>query len=161
MGTTEKLDKADYKLRVTVVEAVDLINKDKIGKSDPYVVVKFQDEEFRSPTVRNSLSPKWNFISSFKVSADETDSIYFDVYDDDVLKADEPQGSFSISIPDAFDEAPNTKWFDLKGCKTGKIAVSFEFNDEVESNIDDDKKAETMVEGGKEENTEAHTEAEE
>merc|ERR1711962_455368 len=32
--TTEKLDKADYKLRVTVVEAVDLINKDKIGKSD-------------------------------------------------------------------------------------------------------------------------------
>merc|ERR1711962_1301740 len=155
--TTEKLDKADYKLRVTVVEAVDLINKDKIGKSDPYVVVKFQDQEFRSPNVKNSLSPKWNFICSFKVSSEETDDIMFDVYDDDFGK-DELQGSFSISIADAFDEAPNTKWFDLKGCKTGKIAISFEFNDEVESNID--KKAETMVEGGKEENTEAHTEAE-
>merc|ERR1711962_562672 len=152
--TTEKLDKAYYKLQVTVVEAADLVNKDKIGKSDPYVVVKFQDQEFRSPTVKNSLSPKWNFISSFKVSSEETDDIMFDVYDDDFGK-DELQGSFSISIADAFDEAPNTKWFDLKGCKTGKIAISFEFNDEVESNIDDDKKAETMVEGGKTHKTEA------
>merc|ERR1712115_476223 len=128
----EKAEQANYILQVTVVEAADLVNKDKIGKSDPYVVVKFQDQEFRSPTVKNSLSPKWNFLSSFKVSADETDSIYFDVYDDDVLKADEPQGSFSISIPDAFDEDTNTKWFDLKDCKSGKIAVSFVFTEDVE-----------------------------
>merc|ERR1712115_204078 len=139
---TEKLDKADYKLRVTVVEAVDLINKDKIGKSDPYVVVKFQDQEFRSPTVKNSLSPKWNFISSFKVSSEETDNIMFDVYDDDVLKADEPQGSFSISIPDAFDEDTNTKWFDLKGCKSGKIAVSFVFTEDVEEDKEAGESAE-------------------
>merc|ERR1712126_702360 len=156
---SERIDKTGYKLRVTVVEAVDLINKDKIGKSDPYVIVKFQDQEFRSPTVKNSLSPKWNFISSFKVSSEETENIKFDVYDDD-FGNDELQGSFSISLADAYDEAPDTKWFDLKGCKTGKIAISFEFNDEVESDIDDDKKAETMVEGGKEENMEALTEAE-
>merc|ERR1712002_732413 len=156
---SEKIDKAGYKLRVTVVEAVDLINKDKIGKSDPYVIVKFQDQEFRSSTVKNSLSPKWNFISSFKVSSEETENIKFDVYDDDFGK-DELQGSFSISLADAFDEAPDTKWFDLKECKTGKIAISFEFNDEVESDIDDDKKAEIMAEGGKEENMEALTEAE-
>merc|ERR1711962_785842 len=130
--TYGKSEQANYILQVTVVEAADLANKDKIGKSDPYVVVKFQDQEFRSPTVKNSLSPKWNFLSSFKVSADETDSIYFDVYDDDVLKADEPQGSFSISIPDAFDEDTNTKWFDLKYCKSGKIAVSFVFTEDVE-----------------------------
>merc|ERR1711962_1692628 len=138
----DKAEQANYILQVTVVEAADLVNKDKIGKSDPYVVVKFQDEEFRSPTVKNSLSPKWNFISSFKVSSDETDSIHFDVYDDDVLKADEPQGSFSISIPDAFDEDTNTKWFDLKGCKSGKIAVSFVFTEDVEEDQDDEKSVE-------------------
>merc|ERR1712180_123640 len=132
MGTTEKLDKADYKLRVTVVEAADLVNKDKIGKSDPYVVIKFQDQEFRSPTVKNSLSPKWNFLSSFKVSADETDSIQFDVYDEDVLRTDDPQGSFSISIPDALSEGPSIRWFTLKGCETGKIAVSFDREEELD-----------------------------
>merc|ERR1712240_658621 len=155
----KEIEQISYTLKVIVVEATDLVNKDKIGKSDPYVIVKFQDQEFRSPTVKNSLSPKWNFISSFKVSSEETENIKFDVYDDD-FGNDELQGSFSISLADAFDEAPDTKWFDLKGCKTGKIAISFEFNDEVESDIDDDKKAETMVEGGKEENMEALTEAE-
>merc|ERR1711962_1012487 len=158
----KEIEKISYTLKVTVVEASDLVNKDKIGKSDPYVIVKFQDQEFKSSTVKNSLSPKWNFLTSFKVSSDETDQIEFTVYDDDFGK-DEPQGSFSISIPDAFDEAPNTKWFDLTGCKTGKIALSFEFTEDMQtekSNVDDDKKAETMVEGGKEENTEAHTEAE-
>merc|ERR1712002_536044 len=139
---SERIDKTGYKLRVTVVEAVDLINKDKIGKSDPYVIVKFQDQEFRSPTVKNSLSPKWNFISSFKVSADETDSIHFDVYDDDVLKADEYQGSFSISIPDAFDKDTNTKWYDLSDCKSGKIAVSFVFTEDVEEDKDDEQSVE-------------------
>merc|ERR1712002_726028 len=99
-ATSDQKDESSGVLQVTVVEATDLVNKDMVGKSDPYVIVKFQDQEFRSPTVKNSLSPKWNFLSSFKVSSDETDCIHFDVYDDDVFKADEPQGSFSISIPD-------------------------------------------------------------
>merc|ERR1712002_394953 len=99
-ATSDQKEESRGVLQVTVVEATNLVNKDMVGKSDPYVVVKFQDQEFRSPTVRNNLSPKWNFLSSFKVSSDETDCIHFDVYDDDVFKADEPQGSFSISIPD-------------------------------------------------------------
>merc|ERR1711962_1088843 len=129
-------------LQVTVVEATDLVNKDKIGKSDPYVVVKFQDQQFRSSTVKNSLSPKWNFLSSFKVSSDEVDSIQFCVYDDDVHKADEPLGSISVDIPDAISEAKNPRWFDLKGCKTGKLAVSFEFIEKA--NEDEQKDTSTL-----------------
>merc|ERR1712080_744505 len=129
---SDQKEEASGVLQVTVVEATDLVNKDKIGKSDPYVVIKFQDQEFRSPTVKNSLSPKWNFLSSFNVSSDEGGNIEFSVYDDDVHKADEPLGSISISIPDALSEAKNPRWFDLKGCKTGKLAVSFEFTEDAE-----------------------------
>merc|ERR1711962_1948994 len=128
-----KEDSAKYGLlQLTVVEAADLVNKDMVGKSDPYVIVKFQDQEFRSPTVKNNLSPKWNFLSSFNVSSDETEHIQFHVYDDDALRADDPLGSFSISVADALNEASNPRWFDLKDSKTGKVSVSFEFREETE-----------------------------
>jgi len=113
------------------VEATDLVNKDMVGKSDPYVIVKFQDQEFRSPTVKNSLSPKWNFLSSFKVASSETDDIQIDVYDDDYGK-DDSLGSLFISIADALSEKSSPRWFDLKECKTGKVSLSFEFTEETE-----------------------------
>merc|ERR1711962_583927 len=130
-------DESSGILQVTVVEATDLVNKDMVGKSDPYVIVKLQDQEFRSPTVKNNLSPKWNFLSSFNVSSDETEHIQFHVYDDDALRADDPLGSFSISVADALNEASNPRWFDLKDSKTGKVSVSFEFREETEKEEQD------------------------
>merc|ERR1711915_870968 len=48
-------------LHLVVVEGKELVNKDFIGKSDPYVKIIFNKQEFQSKKVRNDLAPKWNF----------------------------------------------------------------------------------------------------
>merc|ERR1711915_250956 len=75
MSTTEIEVKADDELKIcsdevvieqgvlhlVVVEGKELVNKDFIGKSDPYVKIIFNKQEFQSKKVRNDLAPKWNF----------------------------------------------------------------------------------------------------
>lgn len=48
-------------LEVTVVQGTGLLAKDPNGKSDPFCVVRFGDQqEQTTPVVQNSLNPKWN-----------------------------------------------------------------------------------------------------
>merc|ERR1712130_883068 len=89
-------------LTVHVIEASNLLNKDIMGKSDPYVEISFEETKVKSSTVNNSLSPQWNFISNFDVTGDDTSS-KFSVFDADFGK-DQLLGSCSISIKDALSE---------------------------------------------------------
>ena len=47
-------------LKVTVVKAEDLTASDPNGKSDPFCVLHFSQQEESTPVVPNSLNPKWN-----------------------------------------------------------------------------------------------------
>ena len=48
-------------LKVTVVKAEDLMASDPNGKSDPFCVLHFNQQEESTPVVPNSLNPKWNY----------------------------------------------------------------------------------------------------
>ena len=48
-------------LKVTVVKAEDLTASDPNGKSDPFCVLHFNQQEENTPVVSNSLNPKWNY----------------------------------------------------------------------------------------------------
>merc|ERR1711915_1157426 len=75
---------ADGVLNVEIIEASKLVNKDMIGKSDPYVKLKFKKDEFISKKVRNSLEPKWNFSVPLQISnKDGKEVMEITVYDDD------------------------------------------------------------------------------
>ncbi len=44
-----------------VVEARGLLNKDMFGgKTNPFVVLKFGNQEFASRVIKSSLAPAWN-----------------------------------------------------------------------------------------------------
>ena len=48
-------------LKVTVVEAADLLASDANGKSDPFCVVKLGDmQEQKTEVIPTTLNPKWN-----------------------------------------------------------------------------------------------------
>merc|ERR1712088_820752 len=100
-------------LTVHVIEASNLLNKDIMGKSDPYVEISFEETKVKSSTVTNSLSPLWNFISNFDVTGDDTSRIIFSVFDADYGK-DQLLGSCSLSIKDALSELDSAKWISLE-----------------------------------------------
>merc|ERR1739838_967799 len=111
-------------LEITVQRASELVNNDKIGKSDPYVKVRYVDEEFRSKTINNTLEPEWNFSCEFDILNLEEKYIHINVYDDDFGK-DNIEGCYSLFVKEAiFELVPEGKWFDLVGCQTGKVYIS-------------------------------------
>eukprot|EP00038_Savillea_parva_P005682 m.159557 g.159557 ORF g.159557 m.159557 type:complete len:1946 (+) comp11810_c0_seq1:1939-7776(+) len=69
-------------LRVKVVRAEGLRNVERFSKSDPYVLMSFQEstETERTSHVPNNLNPEWNSIFEFPLST-KTDVITFTVKD--------------------------------------------------------------------------------
>merc|ERR1712106_111857 len=111
-------------LKIIVHKAVELVNQDRFGKSDPYVIVKYRDKEFRSKTINNTLEPAWNFTSEFDIVEIDDSPIDIEVYDDDFGK-DSSEGSYSLTLDEAINDlVVEGKWYNLEGCKTGKIFIS-------------------------------------
>merc|ERR1711892_1245125 len=114
-------------LELTVERASQLVNNDKIGKSDPYVKITYRDEEFRSKTVKNTLEPEWNFSCEIDIPDQEEKYIHINVYDDDFGK-DNIEGCYSLFINEAiFELVEKGKWYNLVGCKTGKVYISTKY----------------------------------
>merc|ERR1711892_363175 len=112
-------------LKVIVFKASELVNKDMIGKSDPFVRIMFRDQELKSRKVRNTLEPEWNFSANLIISSsDENSDIVLQVIDDDYGK-DDFIGSYTYSLKQAIkDTDKEASWHTLVGCKTGKISFS-------------------------------------
>lgn len=72
--------KLQGKLRVTVVKATALKNKEKIGKSDPYVRL-YVRVLFKKKTkvIDNNLNPEWNEVFEFDVEDTETQTLVLQV----------------------------------------------------------------------------------
>ncbi len=54
-------------LHVDLIRAKDLIKTDLIGKSDPYALIKFDNQQDRTPTMKNTQNPKWDHSSDFSL----------------------------------------------------------------------------------------------
>jgi Ca2+-dependent lipid-binding protein len=79
-------------IKVDVKKATGLKDADFFGKSDPYVVIKFEHHEAQphhahTKTIKGNLNPVWNESFYFLVK-DECKSFHVEVYDKDPLKDD-------------------------------------------------------------------------
>merc|ERR1711915_645508 len=125
----KKILVTDGELVLEIIEASNLVNKDIIGKSDPFVRVSFNKEEFKSKKVRNNLEPKWNFPVTLQIDpAKAENNIEIKVYDDD-FGAENFIGSYYLPVKEAIhNSGVGGVWYDLRDCKNGKICVSTQFN---------------------------------
>ncbi|MED6132941.1 hypothetical protein PIB30_023488 [Stylosanthes scabra] len=85
VDTSELELKPCGRVTVTVVQANDLKNMEMIGKSDPYVAVHIRPIfKVKTKVVDNNLNPVWN--EKFDLIAEdlETQSIIFEVFDEDI-----------------------------------------------------------------------------
>ena len=89
-------------LSVEVVSASNLKNLERIGKSDPYVKLKFQGQEKKTKTIDNNLNPEWSQTIEFPLSANLSggENLEMSVMDEETLK-DRLMGKASISLSQA------------------------------------------------------------
>merc|ERR1712088_805646 len=111
-------------IQIVVHKAADLVNQEIMGKSDPYVIIKFRGQEFRSHTVRNTINPEWNFSTDLVISEIFDSNINIEVFDDD-SGLDSCEGILVLSLHDAIKRSSEDgRWYSLTSCKHGRIFVS-------------------------------------
>jgi len=69
---------------ITAIRGEGLEDKDKIGKSDPYLKIEFGGKSVRTKTIKNNLSPQWNETFTFELPKGKETEIKLKVMDDDI-----------------------------------------------------------------------------
>ena len=118
-------------LHLDVLGARNLPKTDMIGKSDPYAEVGLGDQVHRTPTVKNSQNPEWNFGADFDLDGSQPTDVDLNVYDQDRLGKDKPLGSALLPVSDLLERCMDPQagpvWVPLAGVKTGEVLVDTNF----------------------------------
>jgi Ca2+-dependent lipid-binding protein len=121
-------------LRVTIVEAAKLVDKDKTDFNDPYVEVYIDEKKKqKTGTLLNVERPVWNetfdlyvmiffFVLSYSNSIflrsdlwPSNEYVYIDVYDEDEGEKPDFIGSVKISLDDVIKKGHFDDWVKLPG----------------------------------------------
>jgi hypothetical protein len=109
---------------VQVLSARGLAEKDGVGKSDPYVVVKIGDmknaEGFKTEPQKNTLEPTWsNELFRFEdVKPDDVVKVL--MFDGDAVTKDDPMGKVTIEVSAMTGERAWVKLEPFKSAKSPK-----------------------------------------
>uniref|UniRef100_A0A0C9RZ17 TSA: Wollemia nobilis Ref_Wollemi_Transcript_1485_2536 transcribed RNA sequence n=1 Tax=Wollemia nobilis TaxID=56998 RepID=A0A0C9RZ17_9CONI len=90
-------------LQVKLVQAKGLLNKDFIGKSDPFAVLYIRPKRERmkkSKTISNQLNPIWNEQFEFEVEDIPTQHLTIKIYDEEGVQAAEILGCAQVPLKD-------------------------------------------------------------
>jgi len=106
--------------------ARNLVNKDTIGKSDPYCVTVVGSRSFKTKTIDDNLNPVWDQFYEVPLYNSAGLSVDFHVWDKDV-KNDESLGSLCVSISQVEKESFMDIWSPLSDIKKGEIQVQLQY----------------------------------
>nr|XP_010934089.1 synaptotagmin-5 isoform X3 [Elaeis guineensis] len=105
--------KPQGKLTLTVMKANGLKNMEMIGKSDPYVVLYVRPMfKVKTKVIDNNLNPVWNETFELIAEDKETQSVIFEVFDEDNLAQDKRLGIAKLPLIDL--EPDTNKEFDVR-----------------------------------------------
>jgi len=103
----------DATLSVRVVEARDVMPMDINGKSDPYVILRFANQQVKTNFIKNELNPVWNEIFTFDVDSGK-EVLEVVAFDKDDFGSDDFLGHFAITLERYKDQQPHDEWFELQ-----------------------------------------------
>lgn len=101
-------------LEIHISQAFNLMASDKNGLSDPYVVVYFEDQEYRTETIMETLDPQWDENFTIKVKG-SSHVIWIGVYDADKYLKDDFLGMVCIPLYNLASGVKYTRWYPLHG----------------------------------------------
>merc|ERR1712223_135834 len=131
--STKKISKSETPLLGTlylkVKKATNLDSKEAIGKSDPYVIIKYGETKLVSPAKSNTNNPEWDFEVDFKVHQNHPESIQIEIMDQDRLGADDSLGSLAIDTNSVLKWASEKTFVSkLSDSKDGQVEYSVKFS---------------------------------
>ena len=126
---------AQGRLRVTVVEAAKLTDKDKTDFNDPYVELYIDEKKkHKTRTLQDAERPVWNetfdlYVSECLVLAIRTGDVctifsdlwpsheylYINLFDEDEGKKDDRIGSTKVSLDKVIEKGQVDEWIKLPG----------------------------------------------
>eukprot|EP00249_Psilotum_nudum_P016358 c25782_g1_i1 orf=445-2988(-) len=111
-------------LKVTVVEGRNLTAKDRFGKSDPYVKLRYGKIVRKTKTVANNLNPVWDQTFEFQ-ELGGGEYMQIKCYDADYL-TDESLGSARVNLEGLEGNMTKDVWIPLEKVNTGEIRLKIE-----------------------------------
>ena len=115
-------------IQIKVLNAELTHDTDWIGKMDPYVVIKINDQSSQTTVKKGAgKSPQWYETLTFRTK--EGDSIRIDVYDKDLLKSDDlvGQGCFEIKDIATVVKDMSVELYIKGSCFAGEIFIQTRF----------------------------------
>lgn len=140
-------------LTVTLVEARDLVKKDKhvlgSGKSDPYAKVSVGERlfDFRSKYIAKTVNPKWDYVSTFLMEEWHGQLLNIEVFDYDAMDADDFLGRTHLELDTLLSGSNCTnsdQWVKLSDVKHGDIHLVHEWHVAKDA-TDEDKVADMYI----------------
>lgn len=124
---TLKLPNPDGVLRIEVLGAKELIRADVgvlgMGKSDPYAIISVGAQEFKTSVIKNTITPKWNYICEAIVDQLHGQALEIEVMDEDQGSKDDFLGRISIPINSLITKGKDDMWLQLEETKSGLINI--------------------------------------
>ena len=122
---------------VSLVKARGLAKADLIGKSDPYAVLVYGKQQLKTPVIKNTLEPQWDFTAEFKIPDDGDETIFLEVFDSNKIGRDKSLGSLNLPLVDVLAmDGQEGNWFPLANSKNGEVLLMTDF---VDSNGNDSR----------------------
>ena len=133
----KKLDKEDKEeekesiqsgsILLTLHRARHLEGEGKLGKADPYAVLTFGKDKFKTKTVKNNHNPEWNHDIKFDVDDETPEEVTLEVFDEDIGK-DDALGKATICLREIINHKKVVnQWIELEDVKTGDVLFSAEY----------------------------------
>lgn len=114
-------------LKVKVVRARDLAAKDRTGKSDPYLILRFNDTKSSTKVISSDLNPVWNEVKDFPLHHDSHSyRLEAVAYDWDRFSTKDYLGEFGCNLKTHFAHHSASAslakplWFPLRSFRSGR-----------------------------------------
>lgn len=114
-------------IRMNVIEANELVKMDSVlkgGAADPYLLLEVGAQEFRTKTMKNTLTPVWNEVFEACVDNDEGQEIQLKMFDEEKTGKDSSMGTLEIGITSVAEQGVRDLWLPLDGVKSGKAHLN-------------------------------------
>uniref|UniRef100_K1R835 Extended synaptotagmin-2 n=1 Tax=Magallana gigas TaxID=29159 RepID=K1R835_MAGGI len=114
-------------LRIYMIEARNLVSADVAllgkGKSDPYAVLKFGPEKFKTKVINNSVNPEWNEVFETIIDCKDAQVIDLEIRDEDPGSKDDKIGTAAIDISSSASNGTLDTWLPLENVKKGDVHI--------------------------------------